>query len=444
MYDYIFELCVNLFQSFLFIGFFYLFFEPKYEKVRNIILFFVFVILSFAMLTYFTYFPSFHIIIDSLIGICFFEIYVLLCLKGNTILKIVMPFIAFLINTIISYGFINLTSFLSGRSFESIALESSIYRYIFVVTVNLVNLAVFLILIKIKQKEYNLKKLSNLFAFIGIPILAMAIIYLTTYILILTKYQTNILPYIITICVSMVVIAAIVWYMIAKISKDNNIKTELKLSELRADMYEKNTLSSNKQIEEMSKIKHDTSNQISSIDQLIVNKNYDEAHNVCIELIERMKAVYTPINTNNPVLNAVINVENEKATKSGVSFKAEIKDEMIEFKNNTDLISLIGNLCDNAIEYLSTCSDSIKYMELSITRHNDYFIISCKNKIDSSILADNPDLITSKTDKAKHGKGLLIIKDVVNKYNGNVSFQETNGWFIINVFLESLILPENV
>ena len=117
---------------------------------------------------------------------------------------------------------------------------------------------------------------------------------------------------------------------------------------------------------------------------------------------------------------------------------------MIEFKNNTDLISLIGNLCDNAIEYLSTCSDSIKYMELSITRHNDYFIISCKNKIDSSILADNPDLITSKTDKAKHGKGLLIIKDVVNKYNGNVSFQETNGWFIINVFLESLILPENV
>jgi uncharacterized membrane protein YqjE len=355
-----------------------------------------------------------------------------------------MPFIAFLINTIISYGFINLTSFLSGRTFESIALESSVYRYVLVILVNIVNSVVFLILIKIKQKEYNLKNPSNLFAFIGIPILAMAIIYLTTYILILTKYQTNILPYIITICVSMVVIAAIVWYMISKISKDNNIKTELKLSELRADMYEKNTLSSNKQIEEMSKIKHDTSNQISSIDQLIVNRNYDEAHNVCIELIEKMKLVYTPINTNNPVLNAVINVEMEKAKKNGISFKTEIHDEMIEFKNNTDLISLIGNMCDNAIEYLSKCPENLKYMELSVTRHNDYYIISCKNKIDSSILADNPDLITSKTDKAKHGKGLLIIKDVVNKYNGNVSFQETNGWFIINVILESLILPENV
>lgn len=443
MYDYVFELGVNLFQSFMFIGFFYLFFEPKYEKVRNIILFFIFVILNFAMLTYFTYFPSFHIIIDSLIGICIFEIYVLLFLKGNTILKIVMPFIAFLINTIISYGFINLTSFLSGRTFESIALESSIYRYTFVVTVNLVNLAVFLILIKIKQKEYNLKNPSNLFAFIGIPILAMAIIYLTTYILILTKYQTNILPYIITICVSMVVIAAIVWYMIAKISKDNNIKTELKLSELRADMYEKNTLSSNKQIEEMSKIKHDTSNQISSIDQLIVNKNYDEAHNVCIELIEKMKLVYTPINTNNPVLNAVLNVEMEKAKKNGISFKTEIHDEMIKFKNNTDLISLIGNMCDNAIEYLSKCPENLKYMELSVTRHNDYYIISCKNRIDSSILSDNPDLKTSKPDEVNHGKGLLIIKDVVNKYNGNVSFQENSGWFIINVILESLFLPEN-
>lgn len=443
MYDYFFELGVNLFQSFMFIGFFYLFFEPKYEKVRNIILFFVFVFLNFAILTYFTYFPPFHIIIDSLIGICFFEIYVLLCVKGNTILRIVMPFIAFFINTIISYGFINLTSFLSGMTFENIVLKSSVYRYVLVIVVNIVNSVVFLILIKIKQKEYNLKNLSNLFAFIGIPILAMAIIYLTTYILILTKYQTNILPYIIIICVSMVVIAAIVWYMISKISKDNNIKTELKLSELRADMYEKNIIGSNKQIEEMSKIKHDTSNQIASIDQLIVNRNYDEAHNVCIELIKKMKAVYTPLNTNNPVLNAVINVENEKATKSGISFKAEIKDEMIEFKNNTDLISLIGNMCDNAIEYLSKCPESIKYMELSILRHNDYFIISCKNKIDSSILADNPDLITSKSNKAKHGKGLAIIKDVVKKYNGNVSFQENSGWFIMNVVLESLILPKN-
>lgn len=443
MYDYIFELCVNLFQSFLFIGFLYLFFEPKYEKARNIIMFFVFVILNFSIFTYFTYNPPYHILIDSIIAVCFYEIYTLTCLKGNTILRIIMPFIAYLINAIISYGFINLTSFLSGLTFESIVLKSSVYRYIFVILVNIVNSVAFLILIKIKQKDYNLKKISNLIAFIGIPILAMTIIYVTTYILILTKYQMNILPYIIIICVSMLIIAAVVWYMMSKISKDNDIKTELKLSKLRADMYEKNIISSNKQIEEMSKIKHDTSNQISSIDQLIVNKNYDEAHNVCIELIERMKAVYTPINTNNPVLNAVLNVEMEKAKKNGISFKTEIHDEMIEFKNNTDLISLIGNMCDNAIEYLSTCSDSIKYMELSITRHNDYFIISCKNKIDSSILADNPDLITSKTDKAKHGKGLSIIKDVVEKYNGNVSFQETSGCFIINVILESSILPEN-
>ena len=443
MYDYVFELGVNLFQSFMFIGFFYLFFEPKYEKVRNIMLFLVFVIFNFSISTYFTYNPPYHILIDSIIAVCFFEIYTLTCLKGNTILKIVMPFIAFLINTIISYGFINLTSFLSGLTFESIVLKSSVYRYIFVILVNIVNSVAFLILLKIKQKDYNLKKISNLIAFIGIPILAMTIIYVTTYILILTKYQMNILPYIIIICVSMLIIAAVVWYMMSKISKDNNIKTELKLSELRADMYEKNIISSNKQIEEMSKIKHDISNQISSIDQLIVNKNYNEAHNVCIELIERMKLVYTPINTNNPVLNAVINVENEKATKSGVSFKAEIKDEMIEFKNNTDLISLIGNLCDNAIEYLSSCSDSITYMELSISRHNDYFIISCKNRIDSSVLSDNPDLKTSKPDKANHGKGLSIIKDVVNKYNGNMSLQENNGWFIVNLILERTILPEN-
>ena len=443
MYDYVFELGVNLFQSFMFIGFLYLFFEPKYQKVKNIILFLVFVILNFAMLTYFTYNPPYLFLIDSLLVVCLFEIYSLTCLKGNTILRVTMPFVMFLINTAITYGFMYLTSFFTGLTLENIALQSSLYRYICVILVNLTNFVVYLILLKFNKKSYNLNNPSNIFAFIGIPTLAMAIVYMTTYVLILTDYQTNILPYTIAICVSMMIIAAVVWYMISKISRDNDIKMELKLSELRADMYEKNIISSNKQIEEMSKIKHDTANQIASINQLIVNKNYDEAHNVCIELIERMKAVYTPINTNNPVLNAVINVENEKATKSCVSFKAEIKDEMIEFKNNTDLISLIGNLCDNAIEYLSTCSESIKYMELSITRHNDYYIISCKNRIDSSVLADNPNLQTSKSDNTKHGKGLSIINDVVNKYNGNLSFQENNGWFIVNLILERTILPEN-
>ena len=443
MYDIVFELCINLFQAIMFIGFLYLFFEKKFQKATNIILFLVFVILNFSLLTYFTFNPPYYSVVDSVLGIILFEVYVLFCMKGNTILRVVMPLISFLINTVITYAFLLSTSFFAGMTFEKIALESSVYRYFCAVLVNLANLIVYLILLKINTKNYNLKSASNILAFIGIPILAMAIIYMTTYIMILTDYQPNIMPYIIAICVSMVVIAAVVWYMILRISRDNNIKTELLLSELRADMYEKNIVNSSRQIEEMARVKHDIKNNIACIGELVVNNNSDEAHKICVELLDKMQAIYTPINTENPTLNAVLNVELEKAKNNNIDFKIEINDEMLAFRNNTDIISIIGNLCDNAIEYLSNVSEDIRQMELDISRHNNYSIIACKNIITSSVLDGNPDLNTDKTDAVNHGKGLSIIKDIVKKYNGNINCREVQNYFTVTLILETPVLPKN-
>lgn len=52
------------------------------------------------------------------------------------------------------------------------------------------------------------------------------------------------------------------------------------------------------------------------------------------------------------MLNAVINVEQEKAVALNINFSIQIADEMIEFSENSDIVSIIGNMCDNAIEYL--------------------------------------------------------------------------------------------
>ena len=156
-----------------------------------------------------------------------------------------------------------------------------------------------------------------------------------------------------------------------------------------------------------------------------------------------MRTIYTPINTENPILNAVLNVELEKAKNNNIDFKIDINDDLFEFKNNTDLISLIGNLCDNSIEYLSKCSEQTRKMDLSINKHNHYKIISCKNRIVSSVLQNNPNLDTDKSDKTNHGKGLSIVKDIAKKYNGNIEYQENEGYLIITVVLDNTNLPKN-
>jgi hypothetical protein len=354
-----------------------------------------------------------------------------------------MPIISFLINTIVSYLFVFLISFFTAMTFEEIAMTSSLYRYICVILINLTNFVVFLILLKINSKDYNIKSVPNTLAFIGVPILAMSIIYMATYILILTDYKYNLIPYLITICIEMIVIAIIVWYMFSKISKDNNLKTQLLLTKLRADMYEKNVMNTNTQIEEISKIKHDIKNNIACIDDFVLKNNCEKAHQVCNEILGKMKMIYTPVNTDNPTLNAVINVELEKAKSKDVDFKVEILNQMLDYKNNTDLISILGNLCDNAIEYLSKCPKDSRKMELTITKHNNFSIISCQNYIKSSIIENNPDLYTSKGDNLNHGKGLSIVKEIANKYNGSINCKEEDNRFIVTIILDIPSLPKN-
>lgn len=102
-------------------------------------------------------------------------------------------------------------------------------------------------------------------AFVAIPLLAMMILYITMYVMILTNFQSNIIILLSIICVSMIVIAGIVWFMIARINKDNEIKTKLLLSEQKANLYKQNIISSNSQIETIKLLKHDMKNNISCI-----------------------------------------------------------------------------------------------------------------------------------------------------------------------------------
>ena len=443
MFNYSFELIVNFVQSVYFIGFFWAFLGGKYSHKCNIIFFSVFVILNFFILTYFTFNNPYIIMLDMLIGIMLHEIYCLVCLRGEPAIKILLPLIASLINTIISYGFLYLTSFVVGLTLEQLGSQSSIFRYLCVVLVNLTTVIVFLIMWRTKAKVYSLKKVSNIIAFIAIPVLIMAIIYITVYILILTNYQSNLIMLLSIICISMIFIAGMVWFMIARINRDNQIRTKLLLSEQRADLYEKNIINSNTQIENTKMLRHDMKNSVACIDNLIVEGKYDEAHKICRSLTDKYSSIGSVVNTENYLLNAVLNVEIEKARSNGILVRLSVYNDMKMFSNGSDIISIIGNIFDNAISYLSENEIENREIYFSTEHKGDYSIIKCKNKITDSVLSKNPLLQTDKADKKNHGKGITIVKSIAQKYGGDVVVSEKNNEFIVSVILDNRNLPEN-
>ena len=444
MFNYVFEITVNLLQSIYFVGFFLLFLGGKFSTRKNIILLSIFIALNFAVLTYFTYNHPNIVMLDMFIGIILYEIYCITCLKGELAIKLILPFIVSLINTIISYGFVYSSSIISGVTFEELIKKSSLFRYLFVILANLTTMVVLFIMWQTKAKAYSLKKVSNVIAFVAIPLLAMMILYITMYVMILTNFQSNIIILLSIICVSMIVIAGIVWFMIARINKDNEIKTKLLLSEQKANLYKQNIISSNSQIETIKLLKHDMKNNISCIDALIEEENYDEAHNICHSLTNKYTSIGTIVNTENYLLNAVLNVEIEKAKSYGIPVKLSITNDLKMFKNSSDIISLIGNILDNAISYLSKNKVKNNEINFSTGYEGSYSVIKCRNNILDSVLFNNPSLKTDKKDKDNHGKGITIINSIAHKYNGDVIIKERNKEFIITVILDNRSLPENL
>ena len=60
----------------------------------------------------------------------------------------------------------------------------------------------------------------------------------------------------------------------------------------------------------------------------------------------------------------------------------------------------------------------------------------CKNKIEKSVLKSNPNFVTSKDDNKYHGRGISIIRETVEKYDGELRYYEDEGFLLATVVLK--------
>ena len=109
-----------------------------------------------------------------------------------------------------------------------------------------------------------------------------------------------------------------------------------------------------------------------------------------------------------------------------------LKDSFI--KGSPDLLQQAWlNLLDNAIE--ASQKEDNSELRIRIAAERGYHTIRVKNRITASVLAENPELISSKNEKDLHGFGIPQIKEIVDSYNGMYDFYEEDGFFCVGVFI---------
>ena len=428
------EVVNNLFQAFYLVGFLYFFFEKRRSKLFNIISYCIATFLLFMISNYYTYHELTFNHSDVVFFIIILILYSLICLKGKLILRIIMPLVDFLITTVCNYAVFGLFSLFGKRPFVEALTFSSAYRYLFMIVGHATTLFVYWLVLRFSKKRIRINSAYETVVFIVVPITSLSGIISVMIAFEHMDFDPSILPYVLIIMFVLIINTVVFWIIVDKISKDNNIKTELLLSNQREEMYKASVLEANDQINKISQVKHDMKNGLKSIQELIQSGQYEEAARLCSEESDTLSRVYTPVSTSNPTLNAIMNVELDKAYAAGIDFTYNISDPL-ENLPASDTVSIIGNLCDNAIEYLSESEQSQKKMALEITAKKGYHIIKCRNSIRGSVLESNPTLTTTKGDSSLHGKGMNILKELAAKHNGELNVNEENDTIEISLIL---------
>lgn len=138
-------------------------------------------------------------------------------------------------------------------------------------------------------------------------------------------------------------------------------------------------------------------------------------------------------NTNNKYLDLLLNKYQSLCEANNIVFDTSIKTANLSFMAPPDLITLISNILDNAIE---AAKDSMeKRIDLSINRINDFDILTCSNSCDRKPNASGKELHTTKRTKGYHGLGVKSIRKQAEKYNGEFdwSYNEQEKVFVINI-----------
>ena len=147
-----------------------------------------------------------------------------------------------------------------------------------------------------------------------------------------------------------------------------------------------------------------------------------------------LQEISAVVYTNNPPIDAAINIGGKKAQTEGIEYKVQIiGDETVNIDAG-DICKFLSNAIDNAIEGSDECEERYVYIEIKISKED------LKIHIENPTLNNNENILkflTKKKDKKNHGYGMRSMKGVVKKYNGTITAEVKGGIFYLDTILHN-------
>ncbi len=407
---------------------FYLFFKTFWQKQSGVLIRTVSCVSSFSLL-----FATMLQLKDSpLPSLMVFVSSVILCFSFKS--KFVHKIVYTLIITMLSFC----TEMITGIGFVALLslplqeVKSGSFYVLGMMTSKLVLfIAIFIIRI-FKHKPLPINRNKKQWGLIAFPV-SSTVILVIQHTLLMSYPTDNYMHYLILFSdFALLVSNMIIFDYIDSLYENTVIESRIahadKLIEMQAAQY-RSLIESNYKL---SKTKHDFKNFcIGIISEL--DKGETEA------ALEKLTAMYEDIATMQTgarnVLDTIIHIKNEQARKKGVSITYKgCNLPKLRF-NDVDLSVLLGNAIDNAVEAAEKV-DGSREVSVFITFKNDIVVVKIKNPVAKAVNVNS--LNTTKNDINNHGFGIISMRQIVNKYTGELIFTCEKLQFVTTIIMSNL------
>ena len=174
---------------------------------------------------------------------------------------------------------------------------------------------------------------------------------------------------------------------------------------------------------------------MSYLDEIISNLNMISSQEE-EEVIEQLDRVKFSVVTGNKILDSMLWHKNSLCRELSVVMEMEWnlpEDVGIE---DMDMIGLVGNLLDNAIEACSRVKYRERLIQVKSKQHANIMSIRVRNTKNEYEEPVKNQFRTIKDDTENHGLGMQIIRSIVDKYDGTIQYYDEKTELTILVNLQ--------
>lgn len=181
-----------------------------------------------------------------------------------------------------------------------------------------------------------------------------------------------------------------------------------------------------------------------------VRRNYHDMKNLLLyleqadtreEVREHIRHIFSDIrpyesvlDTGSEVMDILLGEKLAACQQEGIACTVMADGAAFSFIRPLDLVAILGNAMDNAIEAcVRLPEDSARYIQVRTARRQGFLLLLVRNSCIGEASVQDGRFATTKEDSENHGYGLMSIRRAVQSYGGEMTCRMADGEFTLTL-----------